>query len=424
MSRDVFKEDFATSSLTRTQYGFAGGLDGAQSGGSSSRVPRDADMQRIADAIIAEQDAERARKEIEMDTPENRQKAAEAKVAERERKKYNFHFCRDIPFHMEEGWKHLLDESADEDIRVYTTDNDRLRFWGIKPAGMGVFDFWEQNDPEVSRWSDNYAMTWANPLVPPPVTTSHEKNPVIWAGRGLDPDVAPPELHVADAPPPAKAGAESSRRKKTPDINATHRVRKSTTKSPEAKKTTRKSLADKLDSGHPGLKDQVRDTVEKTLAGKRSTRKRTMAQRSDAQQKSTTDDEHSAASKRPKGRPAINARPAENVEISTPRRPRGRPAASTKSVTKDQDELPTKRPRGRPSASTRTITDNQDKLPPKRPRGRPPAKGKPPKQKRTPAVQGNARVTKPSQANRRPLAPSTHKMRTRGEGSAELLQLP
>lgn len=412
MSRDIFTENFAGSSRgppIRTHHGLdVGSISKAQNGGSPNLIPwepnlipRDPEVERLMDAMDAERDAERVRKERELDTPENRQKALEAKVVERERKKINFHFCRAMPMYLDEGWKHLRDELADEEIRVYTTDYERRRFWGIKPIGMGMFEFWEQNDPEVDRYEDNIAVTWADPLIPPPVTASDEINPVIWAGQGLNPDVTPPELHVAEVPPPAKAATKSRRRQKTPDVNPTHRVRKPTTKSPKANKNNQKSLANKMDAGHSGLEEQVRDMTETTHAGERTTRNKAAPQRSNTQQKSTTEDEYSATSKRPRGRPAVKAKPVANNETSAPKRPRGRPAASTRPITKDQDELPLKRPRGRP-----------------------PVKGKPPKQTKTPAVKGNARVTKSSQAERhRPAAPSTHKMRTRGEGPAELLEL-
>lgn len=398
MSEDIFK-NAAGALSSRVHYGFAGGsVDG---GDPTNRVPRDPEMQRIADAINAERDAERARQEVEMDTPENRQKASEAKETERERRKINFHFGRAMSSHIREGWRQIGEELTDEEIRVYTTDYSRRRFWGIKPAGMGMYDFWERNDPEVERYDDNIAMTWAHPLIPPPVTAADENIAVIWAGRGLNPDVTPTEPLVAEVPPPTEATTKPKRHQKTPDVDSTHRVRKSTTKSRTANKNNRKSLADKIDAGHPGPQNPLRDMTETIHAGERTTRNRVAPERSDAQQKSATEDENSATSKRSGGRPAVIAQPAANSETSTLKRPRGRPAASTRQTTKDQDELP-----------------------PKRPRGRPPAKGKPPKQDKTPAVKGNARVTKSSQAKRhRPVAPSTHKMRTRGEGPAELLQL-
>ena len=360
MNGDIFAH--ATGARpSRTHYGFAGGsLSGAQNGSSSNLVPRDPEMQKIVDAINAERDIERARKEVEMNTPENRQKALEAEVAERERKRIDFHFARAMPSHLEEGWKHLREESTDQEIRVYTTDYDRLRFWGIKPAGMGMFDFWEQNDPEIGRYDDNIAMTWENPLVPPPVSTDDaENNPVIWAGQGPNPDLTTPEPAVAKVPPPKKAATKPRKRQKIPDVNSTHRVRKSITKSSKVDKTTLKSLAHKVDAGDLGLEDQVRETPMATHANLRSTRNKTAFIASNAQQRSSTED-------------------------------------------------------GGPTPS-------------KRPRGRPPAKGKlaekPPKQRKTPAVKGNARIAKPSQTKQRP-APSTHKMRTRGKGTAEFLQLP
>ena len=175
-------------------------------GSSSNAVPMNPTMQRIA----AQQ---RAQREAEMNTPENRQKAAEAEVAERARKKHDFHFIRALPQHVKEGWKHIQGDFADEEIRVYTTDYERRRFWGIKPAGIGMLEFWELNDPEIARYDDNIAVTWADPLVPPPVTEFDEDIPVIWAGRGVNPDSTPPEPLVPEAPPPTKAAKSRKRQK-------------------------------------------------------------------------------------------------------------------------------------------------------------------------------------------------------------------
>lgn len=401
MRGDIFT-DSAGSPPSRTNYGFAGG---SINGGSSNLVPRDPEMQRFLDAMNAESDTERARKEVEMNTPRNRQKAYEAEVAERERKRIDFHFNRAMPGSMEEGWRHILGEMADEEIRVYTTDYERRRFWGIKPAGMGMYDFWEQNDPEVGRFDDNIAMTWKDPLIPPPVTTYDENNPVIWAGQGLNPDSTPPRTSIAKAPPPNEAVAKPRSRQKTPGVNPTHRVRKSTAVSPKVNKSTRKSLADKIDTGHPGLEDQVREVGVTARASGRPTRNETAVTASGAQQETAWEDPRSAHSRRPRGRPAAKAKPAAKDETSSAsKRPRGRPAANTKPATKDEDELPSKRPRGRPPVKAK------------------PAK-KSPEQKKTPTVKENARATKALQRERRPSARSTHKMRTRGEGPAELLQL-
>ncbi|CAF9940988.1 hypothetical protein IMSHALPRED_002241 [Imshaugia aleurites] len=339
----------------------------------------DPETQRLADRMDAEEDMERARKEAEMNTPENRRKAADAKVAERERKRINFHFCRALPTYMQDGWRHIrADEFTDQEIRVYTEANERRRFWGIKPAGMGIDEFWERNDPEVGRYDDRIAMTWENPLIPPPITIYSENKPVIWAGQGPNPDMAPPEPPIAEVPQPTKAAAKSRRRQKTSDVNPLHRVKKSTADSSKINKNTRNSLADNaalLPSGAP--------------------------------QEPATEDGSSAPAKRPRGRPSGTPKLAVTDEpFTTPKRPRGRPAANPKPITKDQNELPIKRPRGRPPG-----------------KGNPAERGRPSKQKKASAIQGNARITKSSQSERRPSAPSTHKMRTRREGPAELLKL-
>lgn len=387
MSRDIFATDVADGPPSRVVHY---GLGGAQNEIPSNLVPADPEMQRLMDRINAEEDIEIARKEAEMDTPENRQKALEAEVAARERKKINFQFGRAIPNFLDEGWKHIGGQFVDEEIRVYTTDYERNRFWGIKPAGMAMWDFWDLNDPEVGRYDDNVAMTWANPLIRPPVTASDEINPVIWAGRGLNPDSTPREPPIAKALPSIENAAKPRRRQKTPDVNPTHRVRKSTTESPKVNKNTRRSLANKIGAGLSQLGDQVREVAVKTHANGRPTRNQTAITASDAQQKPISKegamkDANSALTKRPRGRPAAKTNPAAQKETS-------------------------KRPRGRPPAKKKLAEESV-------------------KQKKTPAVKGNAKVTKSSKTRSsktksRPSAPSTHRMRTRGDGPAELLQLP
>lgn len=363
MSRESIVEwaDGTTEKMTFSDYGT-----------SSDAVQANPAMQRIAAEIIAQ-------KEAEMNTPENRQKAVEAEVAERKRKKIDFHFARAIPRFLKDGWKHLRESLIDEEIRVYTYDYTRRRFWGIKPAGIGMWEFWEQVDPDIGRYEDNIAVTWANPLVPPPVTTDREDTPEIWAGQGLNPDLPYPEPPRATAPPPTKAAGGPRRRQTTPEVNSTHRVRKSTSLSPKIDNSTRKSLVD----------------------------------------------EDLAPLKRLRGRPAGKAKKASKNDTSLSKRPRGRPATKANIASKNDAAL-SKRSRGRPPVKAQPAANKKETLPSKRPRGRPSTKGKaterPSKQKKPPTVKGS-RVTKPPRIVQRQ-APSTHKMRTRRGGRAEFLQLP
>ena len=377
MSDDIFTHPALNQPYSANSSSFDGSIMRSRNGASSTLVPMPPVTQRLVDRRNAETDVERARKEAEMDTPENRQKAAEAEAAERERKKFNFHAARAIPRFIEEGWEQILGDFLDEEIRVYTIGTGQRRFWGIKPAGMAMDDFWEHNDPEVNRYYDRIAQTWVNALIPPPVTAFDANNPPIWAGRGLNPDLPPTEPPIRKPTPPTKAIAKPSKTQKSPIVNPNHRVTKSTMSSPKVNQRTRKSLASNFDAGHLGLADQMREVT----AGARAD--------------------------------------------TTPKRARGRPATKAKLDVLDKTPLTPKRPRGRPPAKSKPAANGKNAI---RPRGRPPTKEKsietPSKQKKkTPAVKGNARVTKSSQKRARPSAPSTHKMRTRGEGPAEVLQI-
>ncbi len=395
MSKDIFAYSHHVSSpSSRHTWGFFGGPDGeSQNGGSTTLVPRPPEMQRIVDEINAEREIERARKEIEMNTPEYRQKAAEAEAAERKRKIIDFHGSRAIVNQLDEGWKQLRGGTTEEEIRVYTTNYRQRRFWGIKPAGMDLFDFWEQVDPEVRRYHDNIAITWADPLRPPPVTAYDEENPDIWAGPGINPDSIPSEPPTAASPPPTKA-SKSRKRQKKPAVSPNHRVRKSTPPAPKInKKHPRKSSANRADARQSKVDEQLLAEAGMASASSRPSRNKTNTTSSNAQHEPVING--GRPSKHPRGRPASKPNPTPNDDIpSPPKRPRGRP------------------PKPKPAAN------NADPPPPKRPPGRPPGKGKPS------PVQGNAKVTKSSQKQRRPSAPSNYKMRTRGKGAAEQLQLP
>ena len=386
MSRDLF--DIPRAELMRMN-----GLDESFSNrGPTGMEPGSIFAERKKWSII-----ERARKEARVNTPQNHQKPTEAEEFERARKRLNFHALRALPRFMEEGWKHLDSGSEDEELRVYTTDFTSRTFWGIKPVGMDMMEFWEQNDPEIRRCEDNIAVTWADPLVPPPLTASDEQYPVLWAGRGVNPDLIPAEPPIAEAPPPTKA-AKPRRQKKTPEVNPTHRVRKSKAPSPKTRKEgTRKSLANQTDAGHSGPEDQIPEEQSSAPATDEPSQSEPAATTPAPQQRGpATGAAGPAALKRTRGRPANKATPA----------------------TKPNDaSTPSKRTRGRP-AKAQPAAKGKDASVPKRPRGRPPGKGK------ATAVQGNARITKAPQKERRALAPSTHGMRTRGKGTAELLQLP
>lgn len=334
---------------------------GHSRGSPHYEVSVDPTMQRMLSELNAETEAKRLRTETAMHTPEGRKKAAEAKLAEKKRKESNW--LSRVIIDRGNGWKPIWGTAEDQELRIYTlVDGGEHRFWGTKPLGMGIDDFWYKYDPEVKRYEDRQQETPVNPNAP--------TGPLIGE---------PPR----SLPSANKVAAKSRTGQRTSEINPTHRTKKSTTKSPKVNKSTRRSLANKVDAGHPELEGQIRDVkvITSAHANSRTTRAKTAGIASSAQQEGPTEDGGSPPSKLPRGRPTAKAKAAPKDDTSHPKRPRGRPA--TKGMTTES----------------------------------------PPKQKSIPAVKGNARVTKSSQAERRPSAPSTHKMRTRREGPAELLQL-
>ena len=385
MSSDIFANPVIGP--PRTNYGFATDpVDGVQDRGASTLVPRAPDMQISNSWRSVEEGTQGARK---ANTTENRQKDAATDAAEKERKRIDFHFCRAFPGLIDKGWKRLHGEFEDEQIRVYTTDYEYRRFWGIKPAGMAMYDFWEQNDPDVTRYDDNIAITWEDPLIPPPVTEDDE--PVIWAGKGLNPDITPQKQPTPEPPLLTKV-AKRRQGQDTTSISPNHRVKKSTPPAKTKKKSTRKSSPDKDARLLEAVEDHLQEQAETAHVNDRYPRAPSAATSLHAQHEHAANHGDPAPSKRARGRPANKANPApKKHDPPTPKRPRGRPAKE------------------KPAASS------EDASLPKRPRGRPPANLK------SAAVKGNARITKPSQ---RAPAPSKHKMRTRNKGTAELLQLP
>ena len=302
-------------------------------------APWSPEMANSIAATIAHIDARRLESEAEMNTPQGRQKAAKAAEAELAEKRQAWGArAWALPY---DGFKGIPDSAEDKELKVYTRTYDhKHKFWGVKPVGMTIWDFWDIHDPEVKRYDDANQET---PATPEPST------------------VAPPPI---DSPQQTRPTAKTRRQQKPSNVNPNHRIKK-LTPPPKVNNKTRKSLAHKIDAGNPGLDDQIR-IVDRVA--------------------------------RPHGRPARNkaAGPASGAGQKT--------AKAKPSV---QDNIPAQ---------------------PKRTRGRPPADAKPTErrsnQMNAPVVQGKARIAKSSRKDPRPLAPSTHKMRTRRAGPAEPLQLP
>lgn len=67
----------------------------------------------------------------------------------------------------ENGWKPIWGSAKDEELRIYTLlDTFEHRFWGIKPIGMTIHEFWHKYDPEVKRYYDRQQETPVNPDAP------------------------------------------------------------------------------------------------------------------------------------------------------------------------------------------------------------------------------------------------------------------
>lgn len=321
---------------------------------AQNTVPMNPEMKKGMAAVNAHIEAQRATAEAKLKTPEGRKKAAEAELAEKKRKEMDW-FSRVI-IDRGDGWKPIWGTAEDQELRIYTlAKGGEHRFWGIKPIGMGIYDFWDKYDPEIKRWEDRQQETPMNPDSPTGTL------------------IGEPSRSLSSS---KTAAAKPRKRQETLEINHTHRVRKSNKVSPKVNQNTRKSIADTLDARHLRLEDQVPEMTGTAPASGRSAQNKKAATASSAQQ----------------------------------------------AATKDGDSVPSKRLRGRPPIKQKLakMSPKQKKAPVVKEK----LAEKSLKQKKTPAVKGNARVTKSSQTKRRPSAPSTHKMRTRGKGPAELLQLP
>ena len=387
--------------------------------------------------MIAARDAQRLKEEAERNTPEGRKKAAkeaEAEIAEKRQ-----HWGRRAAALPYDGFKGILDSAEDKELQVYTrTYHHEHKFWGIKPVGMSIWDFWDIHDPEVKRYDDANQET---PATPEPST------------------LAPPPINSPRKPRPT---AKIRRQQKPSNVNPNNRVKKLTTPSKDNNKT-RRSLASKVGSGNPGLNSQVR-IIDRAL--RTHDRPNPEVKRYDDANQETPATPEPAT-----GTPPMNARVQRNKSKAKSRgRQKSSNTNSTHRVKKSTKPKPNKetrksladksdaensgledqmrvvkggvRARGRPTrnktavavtpAEEKTVkpkTSVQRDVPPKtkRPRGRPPVNAKTTErrsdQKSTPADQGKARITISSRKDTRPPAPSTHAMRTRRAGPAENLQL-
>ena len=253
--------------------------------------------------MLAHIEAQRLKEEAERNTPEGRKKAAEMRLAEIERKKNNW-LSRAI-HDRGNGWKPIWGTAEDEEMRIYTiVDSGEHRFWGVKPTGMTIDDFWEKYDPEVKRYEDRQQETPVNPDAP--------AGPLIGE---------PPRSPITK-----RAAAKPTKRTKTVELKSNHRVAKSKPQPRKSNQSTRKSLARRLDAGHqeveiqsrevPTIEDQIRVVDRAVRTNGRPTRSKAAVPASGAGQKTakakpSVKDNTPTQSKRTRGRPPAGAKPTK-----------------------------------------------------------------------------------------------------------------
>lgn len=270
------------------------------------------------------------------------------------------------------------------DIRVYTRlKSKKYKYWGVRDNDMTMEEFWIRNDPENTREEDNIQNARIDP-VPAQIGS------------------------LSNSPSPRSSAAPSPRRsRKTPDVISKHRVRKSENVTPPVNTSTRNSLGTgtKLDARLPGLNEQTRTITNSTPDGRRSVahpaaveglyrEAKDLGKRGEATKTTLT---------QPPNKPAVRGRPRK---VQPDDFGSIGPKAADQRMSKPNDprlSSPPKRKRGRP-AKAKSSTESSGK------------------QKR-PAAENKAKITKPMQKKERSSAPSSHKMRTRGRGPAEHLQI-
>lgn len=275
-----------------------------------------------------------------------------------------------------------------DDIRVYTKrKNGGYKYWGVRAEDETLEEFWAKQDPGNTRSHDD----------DPEVEDRHESASLPRS----------PSPHM-------KAPAKRGRPRGTPVLNANNRVKKSTKTSTPVNKTTRRSLASKLDAGNQVVAKQVQENREGPTSSQNKSQSLATGKASKTQTKTARETNNlkawalSSSTKKIVRGAAPRPGPEPAMSASKP----AKKAQSTKApVPSSSSERPR---RGRPVKETPTKG--------KPGRGRPP-KGTPAKdsaeKQKTSAVKGNARITK-SKQTRRPSEPSTHKMRTRARGSVQV----
>ena len=275
-----------------------------------------------------------------------------------------------------------------DDIRVYTRrKNGGYKYWGVRADDMTLEEFWAKQDPGSTRFHDDDLE----------VENRHKSASLSRS----------PSPHI-------KAPAKRGRPRGTPVLNANNRVKKSTKTSPPVNKTTRRSLASKLDAGNQNVAKQVQENRERPTSSQ-NTRRSLATGKASKNQTSAAKETRNVKATAPSSSTKKIVRGAAPRPGPEPAKSASKPAKKAQSTKAPVPSSSSERPRrGRPVKEAPTKG--------KPGRGRPPkgtsAKDSAEKQK-TPAVKGNARILK-SKQSKRPSEPSTHKMRTRARGSVQV----
>ena len=259
-------------------------------------APWSPEMARSMAATIAQIEAQELKRKAEMETPEGRRKAAKGAEADRaeKRRRWGSRVCAS-PLH---GFIGIFDydSAKDKELQIYTRTYDlKHKFWGIKPAGMTVWDFWDIHDPEVTRYHH------ANHEIP----ANTEKS-------------VPPTDLIQHGNSNAK-----SRKRQSVNIDLKHKVSKLAKSQTKSNKNRKTSSAHKVDSRVSVLGNIRTDEIKREAgASSKSTRNKMAITASGSEQDSRQ--------AKPTGQ--------GNIISPQPKKGRGHPPAKEKSTKRKSNQ--------------------------------------------------------------------------------------